>query len=51
LSNPATSILTPDTLVKRAFFHNVLLLACQGGEHYRLQIDQFNFHDDDGIDF
>ncbi|CAG8617149.1 10847_t:CDS:1 [Funneliformis mosseae] len=28
LSNPATLILTPDTLIKRIFFHNALLLAC-----------------------
>ena len=51
LSNSATSIFTPDTLIKRVFFHNALLLACRGGEHYQLQINQFNFHDDGGIDF
>ena len=51
LSNPATSTLTPDTLIKRIFFHNSLLLACQGGEHYQLTVDQFNFQDDGGIDF
>ncbi|CAG8852053.1 35207_t:CDS:1, partial [Racocetra persica] len=41
-----TSILTSDTLIKRVFFHNAFLLACRGGEHYNLKIDQFNFHDD-----
>ena len=51
LSSPATSISSPDTLIKRVFFHNALLLACRGGEHYQLKIDQFNIREDGGIDF
>ncbi|CAG8588013.1 35075_t:CDS:2 [Racocetra persica] len=50
-TSKTTSILIPNTLIKRVFFHNAFLLACQGGKHYNLKINQFNFCDNGGIDF
>ena len=41
----------PEGLLYYVFFQNATIFACQDGEHYNLQIDQFKFLSNSGLLF